>query len=447
MLRLIYNLLFDLGFLLSAPHYFGKMLRRGNWRQDFGQRFARYSPEFKQSISGKPVIWFHAVSVGEVGLCVRLLQELQDELSDYTVVASTTTSTGMGELKRRTPKGTRCMYYPVDRWSHIQRALNLLEPKAVILVEAEIWPNILWALRERAIPTFLVNARLSDRSFKGYARFGFLFRPLFEAFTGIGSLNEKDKAKLISLGCPENSITVTGSMKFDSATTDGPKSVDVPVLLKKVGIPENATLLVAGSTHDGEELILAQITNRLRKEFPKLVLIVVPRHFERGADIYDQLRKSGINTVQRSRIQETSSQPKGDHPECFLVDSTGELKWFYEHADIAFIGKSLTAKGGQNPIEPGAFSKPIVFGPNMQNFRDIISMLLDNNAAVQVKDKEELESTLRQLLADPDQRTTLGRNARHVVTKNQGATERTCQMIREALERSSTEENGTDQGT
>lgn len=431
MLRLFYNLLFDIGFLLSAPHYFLKMLRRGNWRQDFGQRFANYTEEFRAKVSDKPVLWFHAVSVGEVGLCVRMLESLKGELDDYTIVASTTTSTGMGELRKRTPEGTVCMYYPIDRWAHIQRALNLLKPRAVILVEAEIWPNILWSLRARKIPTFLVNARLSDRSFKGYARFGFIFRPLFEAFTGIGAQNDADKRKLASLGCPEASIEVTGSMKFDSATIDGPKSVDAPAIFKQVCISEDATLLVAGSTHDGEELLLAKMVQRLKPDFPKLTLVAVPRHFERGDQIQDSLTKGGIRSVQRSKLTDDASFT--DAPDCLLVDSTGELKWFYEQADLVFVGKSLTAKGGQNPIEPGAFSKPMVFGPNMQNFRDIVADFLANDAAIRVQNEAELEATIRKLLSEPARCQELGSNARAVVTRNQGATERTCAMIRAAL--------------
>ncbi len=432
-LRIIYNLLFELSFLLSVPHYFLKMVRRGNWRKDFGQRFARYSQDFRKQVEGREIIWFHAVSVGEVGLCLRLLEQLKDDLKDFTVVASTTTSTGMGELRKRTPEGTLCMYYPIDRWTHVRRALSLLSPRAVILVEAEIWPNILWSLRDRNIPTFLVNARLSDRSRKGYARFGFLFRPLFQAFHGIGAQNEADRDRLVSLGCGPDRVQVTGSMKFDSATLDGPRSVDAARLLAQAGFPEGSRFLVAGSTHDGEEILLARMVRRLRGDFPELRLVVVPRHFERGNDIQSQLEREGIRSVQRSRLKGQGAVSVED-PECFLVDSTGELKWFYEKADLVFVGKSLTAKGGQNPIEPGAFSKPMMFGPNMQNFRDIVADFLANDAAIRVEDEAELEHTIRMLLKDPERCAGLGEKARGVVTRNQGATDRTCIMIRKVLE-------------
>ena len=214
-MQTFYNILFTIFFLLSAPYYFMKLWRRGNWRKNFSQRFGRYNAKVKQSITNRHMLWIHAVSVGEVNLCTQLIRALEPRVPNLKIIVSTTTTTGMGELKRNLPSHILKIYYPIDRHKYVRRALSTLHPEAIVLIEAEIWPNFLWQAKSRGIPTFLINARLSERSFRGYKLFGFLFRQIFASFAGVGAQNEADAAKLRQLGCRPDAIHVVGSLKFD----------------------------------------------------------------------------------------------------------------------------------------------------------------------------------------------------------------------------------------
>jgi 3-deoxy-D-manno-octulosonic-acid transferase len=433
-LRIVYNILFLIFFALSSPYYFWRMRRRGGWRQNFGQRFASYDPSLKQALTNRHVIWLHAVSVGEVNLCTQLINALEPRIPNVKIVVSCTTTTGMAELKRRLPTRVSKIYYPVDRSKYVRRALATIDPEAVVLVEAEIWPNFLWRAASLKIPVFLANARLSDRSYPRYKKFAFLFRPLFRSFAGVGCQSEEDAERLRAVGCQPSAVQVVGNLKFDAAKFTERSALDVRGLLRQIGVTDDALILVAGSTHDGEEILLAEMARRLREKFPKLFLILVPRHFERTKDIGQKLKARGVKFMFRSEIY-GRTQLSPNALDCLLVNTTGELKFFYAAAAVAFVGKSLTAFGGQNPIEPGAQGKAIVFGPNMQNFADITRAFLAKNAAVQVKNPEELERTLADLLGDALRRAALGQAALDVVMENLGAVERTVEMILPHLER------------
>jgi len=427
-MRTLYNILFLIFFALSSPYYFWRLRRRGDWLRDFGQRFAIYDPSLKQALTNRHVVWLHAVSVGEVNLCTQLIRALEPRVPNAKIVVSCTTTTGMAELRRRLPTHVSKIYYPVDRRKYVRQALATINPQAIVLVEAEIWPNFLWRARDLKIPVFLANARLSDRSYPRYKKFGWLFRPLFASFTGVGCQNAEDAERLREVGCRTDAVRVVGNLKFDAATLFERRHFDVRALLRQLGVADDAPVLVAGSTHDGEEILLADIARRLREKFPKLFLILVPRHFERCKDLALKLKARGVKFICRNDIFPTTQLPPGE-VDCLLVNTTGELKFFYEPATVVFVGKSLTAIGGQNPIEPGAQGKTIVFGPNMQNFADITRNFLKKDAAVRVKDPDELERALGELLANPARRAELGRNAQKVVAENLGAVERTVEMI------------------
>lgn len=431
-MRTLYNILFVIFFWLSAPYYFWRMRRRGNWLAGFLERFGHYDRKLKQAVTNRQTLWLHAVSVGEVNLCTQLIRALEPRLPNLKIVVSTTTTTGMAELQRRLPAHISKIYYPVDSRKSVARALAVIHPKAIVLVEAEIWPNFIWRANQLGIPLFLVNARMSERSFPRYKKFGFLFRPLFASFTGVGAQNETDAARLREIGCRPEAIRVVGNLKFDAAKLDERRPLDVAAMLRQLGVPEDAQILVAGSTHDGEEKILADVAGQLRVKFPKLFLVLVPRHFERCREVGRQLRESGVKFFYRNEIS-TGTQLRAGEVECLLVNTTGELKFFYECATLVFVGKSLAAIGGQNPIEPGALGKPMVFGPNMQNFGDVTRNFLGQGGALQVRDPEELEKELGELLADEKKRSELGRNALKVVRENLGAVECTVEMILENL--------------
>lgn len=427
-MRRIYNLLFTLFLLLSAPFYWLKMVRRGNWREGFSQRFGKYNSKIKQALTNRHILWLHAVSVGEVNICTQLIAALEPRLPNLKIVVSTTTSTGMAELQRKLPSHILKIYYPIDRRIWTWRALATIHPEVIVLVEAEIWPNLLWRARDLDIPVFLVNARLSKRSYRGYKRFGILFRPLFASFAGVGCQNEEDAQRLIRLGCRPEAVRVVGNLKFDAAKLEERRVLSVPVLLGQIGVPAGSRVLVAGSTHAGEEVILGEVFLRLKQSFPDLFLVVVPRHFERGKEAGRDLEKAGVRFVYRSEIT-ISKQFAPNSFDCLLVNTTGELKYFYEHGTVIFVGKSLTAEGGQNPIEPGALGKAMIFGPNMQNFEAIAKALVEGDGAIQVSNPEQLEAAFHKLLGSPDRRETLGRNAIRVIRENSGAIDRTVEMI------------------
>lgn len=432
-MRKVYNIFFTIFFVLLSPYYFFRLQRRGNWVGGFAQRFGKYDAKLKQAITNRHVLWTHAVSVGEVNVCTQLIRALEPRMPNLKIVVSTTTTTGMAQLEKKLPTHVSKIYYPIDRRSYVARALSAIGPEAIVLVEAEVWPNFLWRARELGKPVFLVNARLSERSFRRYRTFGFLFRPLFRSFAGVGAQSEEDAKKLLELGCRQEAIHVVGSLKFDAAVLEERRLLDVPALLKQVGIPANAQLLVAGSTHAGEEAILAEQFKRLRALFPNLYLILVPRHFERCKEVGRELRERDVKFISRSEIGAYTRLTPGEI-DCLLVNTTGELKFFYEQAALIFIGKSLTAQGGQNPIEAGALGKAMIFGPNMQNFADIARNFLAGAGAVQVKDEAELEKAISELLGDEKRRCELGENALKVVRENLGAIERTVDMIVSHLE-------------
>ncbi len=431
-MRTLYNILFTLGFILSSPYYFVRMRRRGNWQKGFAERFGKYSTKLKQALTNRDVLWMHAVSVGEVNLCTQLIRALETRMPNLKIVVSTTTTTGMGELHRKLPNDISKIYYPIDYRRFVARAFATIRPEAIVLVEAEIWPNFLWRAHSHRKPVFLVNARLSDRSYRGYKRFGFLFRPLFAGLTGVGAQNEADAARLRQLGCRPEAIRIVGSLKFDAAQLEERRLLDVPALLRQAGVKPEAPLIVAGSTHAGEEAILAEQFLRLRTRFPDLFLVLVPRHFERSREVGRELEALGVKFAYRSELMSHEEFAPGEI-DCLIVNTTGELKYFYEHATIIFVGKSLTAEGGQNPVEPGALGKAMVFGPNMQNFAQVARGFLQQNGAVQVQDAAELEHALGDLLGDEARRAELGRNALKVVHENLGAIDRTVDMIVERL--------------
>jgi 3-deoxy-D-manno-octulosonic-acid transferase len=431
-MRFGYNILFVVFFWLSAPFYFLKLWRRGNWRTGFGQRFAFYSPELKAALAARPVLWLHAVSVGEVGVCWQLIRALEPKLPGFQLLVSTTTSTGMAELQRLLPAHIQRIYYPADFAGVVRRAMRILHPRALILVEAELWPNLLCQAVDAKIPLFLVNARLSKTSFRNYSRAGFFLRPIFAGFTGVGCQQPDDAGRMKDLGFRPEAVHFTGNLKFDAAQPDSRAGLDVPALLRQIGAAEDALYLVAGSTHAGEEVVLAGLLTRLREKFPNLFLILVPRHFERTKEVVRELQAIGTRFICRTDIPKEAALPPGKL-ECLLVNTTGELKYFYEQADVVFVGKSLTALGGQNPIEPAALGKAVVFGPNMQNFASVTRAFLAAEAVVQVADAACLERAVEELLRDKQRRMELGERARRVVEQNLGATDRTVQLIVDGL--------------
>ena len=422
LIRLLYNLLFCAFFVITAPFYFWKMWRRGAWRTGFGQRFGFYDALTRQRLSARRNIWLHAVSVGEVNLSVPLLRRLQEEWPDHQFVVSTTTATGMAELRKKVPEVT-AIYYPIDFGFAVRRALSVINPGFVVLIEAEIWPNFLWQAADRGIPVALANARLSQRSFRGYRRVQCLFRRLFESLAAIGAQSEPDAERWIQLGCHPDRVSITGNLKFDAIVTAAPGRVDARGLLARLEVKPESKIIVAGSTHPGEAAIIGEAFQNLKREIGNVFLIVVPRHMERSAAAETELIRAGCVVARRSRSDELA--PGKD---CLLVDSTGELLDFYAVADVVFVGKSLRVGGGQNPLEAVGLEKPVIFGPQMGNFRDIVEILLQEGAARRITESDVL-SELKLILTQAEVVSALIGGGRGVLKKNRGTLEKTVRML------------------
>ncbi len=428
LIRVLYQLLFTLLLVLASPLLVLKMFRRGQWKEGFGQRFGLYPNHLITQLEGRDVIWLNAVSVGEVNLTVRLVALLRARLPDSTLVVSTTTTTGMAELQKRLPDDVIRIYYPLDLRLAVRRALRTLRPQAIILIEADFWPNLLWEAQSAHVPVLLVNALISERSARGYRRFGVLFRQLFASFDRIFCADAIDRKRFLALGCRPGVIDVVGHPKFDTASSDDKPPPDVRAILDRLGLGRGVPILLGGSTHDPEETILARTYLALRKACPDLFLILVPRHFERADKVARDLEAMGIEVILRTEIPE-AGLPSSPGPCCLIVNTTGELRHFYREVDIIFVGQSFVEGGGQNPIEPAVHGRAIITGPKMETFKAILPQFLEQDALIQVKDAEALETSIGALLSHPEERLAMGRRAQAVVEKNQGALVRTADGI------------------
>ena len=420
-IRFLYNLLFPIGLLFFLPGYLVKMTRRGNYREKFGQRLGLYGAEVRARLTGKRSTWMHAVSVGEVGVALKLASRLKQLDENLFCVLTTTTTTGFAFAAKNSPAWIEVMYNPIDFWPIIRRAFNVISPAELILIEAEVWPNLVAEARARNLPIAVANARLSPRSERRFRRFRFFVAPVFRQLDLVCVPETDDVPRWRSLGVREDRIARTGNIKYDTEKTEtnaaGPRD-----FLQALGIDGERQVIFGGSTHAGEEAILTQIFVELRKEFPSLFLILAPRHVERVRNLRTELEARSLGVALRS---ETNRRK----PECLLIDTTGELRDWYSVATVAFIGKSLTARGGQNPVEPIMAGKPVIFGPHMENFASLAQSLVRHKAAVQVETAESLQLQISRLLRDGDERAHLVANATEVLAAHRGATATTADLL------------------
>ena len=371
MIRLLYNLLFPLGLLVFLPGYLLKMRRRGNYRRHFGQRFGFYSDDAARRLGGRSHTWIHAVSVGEVAIALKLAAKLRELEPTFSCVLTTTTTTGFAFAEKEAPDWMVVLYNPLDFWPIVQRAFAVIRPERILLVEAEVWPNLAAIARARGIPLALVNARLSARSERRFLKLRRFVAPTFRCLDLVCAQEERDVERWAALGISRSVIKDVGSIKYDPAESGGEAVLPLRIL-GSFCIEEARPIFFGGSTHAGEEEILADVFLQLRAEFPALVLLLAPRHVERTPEIAARLQQRGLRVALRSAAETET----GAEPDCLLLDTTGELRMWYAVATVVFIGKSLTAHGGQNPVEPILAGKPVVFGPHMENFSALAQSLL-----------------------------------------------------------------------
>jgi 3-deoxy-D-manno-octulosonic-acid transferase len=426
MIRLFYNLLYPLGLLLFLPGQIAKLLRRGNYRHKFGQRLGIYDRDVQARLASHRSTWIHAVSVGEVAIALKLSAKLKELDPECFCVLTTTTTTGFAFATKEAGDGMEVLYSPLDFWPVMRRAYAIIRPIRLVLVEAEVWPNLAAEARRRRLPLALVNARLSQRSELRFRRFRFLVAPTFRCLDLVCVQEPEDIERWVALGVPRERIHQLGSIKYDPEETR--VNPDLPLhVLRTCGINGDRSILFGGSTHAGEEAILGEIFQRLRADFPGLTLIIAPRHVERASEISTCLTRLGLSVRLRSEAGAGRMSP----PDCVLLDSTGELQNWYAVATIVFVGKSLTAQGGQNPVEPIIAGKPVLFGPHMENFSVLAQALVANRAAIQILDSNALEEKIAWLLRDHEAASGLVANAQGILARHRGATARTASLLLE----------------
>ena len=411
---------FALGML---PGLVMRLYRRGNWRSKFGQRFGRFEAGDVERLRSRRWTWIQSISVGETHVALRLIKALQESDPGISVVLSVTTSTGYAMAEAAGSDRLFPMYNPVDAVGAVERVLEVMRPERLVLVEGGVWPNLVVACYRRRIPVVLANGRLSPRSARRYARARYLTGPFFELLEWVGVSDPEEVPRWEGVGVPRERIFVMGSIKFDQEGVGVGRREEFRELISSVGWGGGTRLLVAGSTHEGEEVLLGQLFLRWRGNHPRLRLVVAPRHVERVPSLRQALEAMGVRVILRSAL------PASGEAEVVLLDSTGELRDWYALATVAFVGKSLLAHGGQNPVEPALAGKPVVFGPHMENFEIIARHLCAAGGAFEVRDSEGLEEVVARLLGDPELCERSGARAAAALASHQGAASRTAALI------------------
>jgi 3-deoxy-D-manno-octulosonic-acid transferase len=411
-MQLICNFLFFLFSLFYLPFFFLK----GKHRQGFGERLGMVPAEVKRRLAGKKVLWVHAVSVGEVVQAARLIDVLRPKFPSALFVLTTTTATGYQTACRLKKPQDQLLYFPIDFGFCVHSFVRDIRPSAVVILETEIWPNLIWELSKKHIPVFIVNGRISDRALRRYRFFVFFFKPLLNLFQAIAVQDGQMGSRFLELGASPARVVVTGSMKYDWQPPPQKTSVE----------KGNSFLWVAGSTHEGEEEILIDCYFSLRKKFPALRLLIAPRHLDRLGSIERKISQKGLTMIKTS----THDSPLAtDGESIFVLDQMGVLVDWYRTADVVFVGGSLVPAGGHNLVEPAFFEKPILFGPHTHNFREMVREFKEKNAGLEIQNKEELERALMSLIQDADKRHALGAAAKALILSHQGASQKNAELI------------------
>lgn len=423
-------MLFDLLYLFAlaalSPWIVWRMIATRRYRRDLAARILG-QVEFANPRS-RPVVWFHAVSVGEVYLLGTLVPAFQKRHPEWLVAVSSTTDTGLAEARRRFAD-LAVFAWPLDFSWAVRSALEAIQPALVVLAESEMWPNFLAAAKRRSIPVVVVNARMSPRSFRRLSRVAKLARRLLFDRVDRFAVQEEDYAtRFRELGVESRRIITTGSIKYDGAAgeRDTPKTRELARLLSV----EGNLILLAGSTHAPEEsLVLATFAN-LHARHSRLKLILVPRHPDRFEEVAKLVEHSGLSFVRRSQVVEAPDAM----PAVVLLDTVGELGAAWGLAHLGFTGGSLDGRrGGQSMIEPAGYGVPCVFGPHVWNFKDAAKRLVEVGGVIMIPDAAELEPQLERLIADESLRDRMGATARELVRRQQGATERTLDVLDELM--------------
>lgn len=429
MALLLYDLLLILVALAMIPWY---LLRRGlglKARSGLRERLGWYAPHRLDPVAGRRIIWIHAVSVGETRAAIPLLKALRQTYPKHALILTNVTETGHA-IARGIREVDLCLFFPLDATWVVRRVMKSLDPHFIVVVETEIWPNLVRIAAEREIPLFLVNGRISDRSFPRYLRFKGLLAPVLQRISAFCMQSAIDVERICQLGAPAERVTSTGNLKFDmpAALPQG----DQTNLRQRFRLPDTTPVLVAGSTHEGEEQATLAAFRGLLDSGRELVLTLVPRHPERAATVAELLRSQGFTASLRSR--QGSDDPLLRSGEILLVDTLGEMIPLYAASDIVFVGGSLIPVGGHNILEAALVKKPVIFGPHMHNFREISQLILAAGAGYMIASIEELTAVTAHLLDHPSEARTAGEAGYAMLAANAGATAKTLAIIQQKVD-------------
>lgn len=429
-MHFLYSVLTAAGMLVLLPYFLFQGLRTGKYVHNLRERLGYLPAEIQSRAAVAPgAIWIHAVSVGEALAALPLARQLKERFPDRPLFVSTTTATGQQLSRQRMDFTDGVFYFPLDWTGPVRRVLGGLRPAIVVILETEIWPNFLRESRRAGVPVVFVNGRISDRSFRRYRllqRYAaeFLARVLDDAELFL-TQSEEDARRLGALGAPASRVAVTGNLKYDLAPP--PSGRVVSWLEEQLTRQERWPLVVAGSVVAEEELDVLSAFDTVQRKWNHALLVLAPRKPERFAEAASIVAESGWNLVRRSQMDFTKPLP--EDTDVLLLDNVGELAGLYRLADAVFVGGSLVPAGGHNILEPAWFSKPPVFGPSMENFKDMARQFLEALAGFEVHNAGDLGARWVQLIEDTDRRERMGRAARKIVERNRGATERNLERI------------------
>jgi 3-deoxy-D-manno-octulosonic-acid transferase len=426
-------LLYDIGLFVAMPVllgvFFFRGLRKGIVRRGLRERLGFYNPDRLALLQGRRVIWVHAVSVGETRAAMPLLRALRREYADAALVLTTVTETGQATAQR-IAEVDLCLYFPFDFSWIVERSLDQLRPSLILIVETEIWPNLARLARQRNIPVALVNGRLSDRSFPRYRLVRRLLQPVLDQFSAFCMQSVQDAKRISLIGALREKILVTGNLKFDMQI-DPLGEPDRLRFQNEFRLPDGLPLWVCGSTHEGEEEALLRVFSRLLSAWPQLILVLVPRHPDRCRGVAEMIRSHGFSCRLRSEL--SSSAPLLAAGGILLIDTMGDLVKLYSLADLVFVGGSLTPVGGHNLLEASSVRKPVLFGPHMNNFKEIARLILKAEGGLCVSGEGELHDSVDRLLRDEPLRRKMGDNGYRLLEENQGATRKTMAVVKRLL--------------
>lgn len=413
--------------IFVSPLIFWRSWKHGRYRRGWSGKL--FGPS-QGKLTSQCVVWLHAVSVGEVQVLRTLIEILEKERPDLTLVISVSTDSGM-DLAIKLFAKHHLFFTPFDfSWS-VRRALRVTHPVLIVLAELELWPNWLLSAERVGCPVAVINARLSARSFKGYSRIPYLVRKCMQTIDWVGAQSETVATRFEKLGVPSNRLTITGNVKFDGATGDR-LSPEVVLRRELLSLTTEHMVFLAGSTQSPEELLVLTTFLELAPRFPNLKLILVPRHVERFEEVAKAIETTGLPWARRSTSESVGTDPNW---RIFLGDSVGELRWWWGLANIGFVGGSFGDRGGQNMIEPCAFGVATCFGPNTRNFADIVHLLLEEKASERLESPEELRPWIESMLIDSKKREAMSIQAIQVCQGHRGANQRSWENLQRFLPR------------